>query len=66
VVQAQGDLAAARQLYERALAIWEKVRVSELPDMANCLNNLALLLWTQGDVAAAQSLLERARAMSGK
>jgi hypothetical protein len=43
VLQAQGDLAAARPLYERALAISEKVRGPEHPDTARSLNNLALL-----------------------
>jgi hypothetical protein len=64
VLQAQGDLAAARLLYERALVIWEKVRA---PSISTCLNNLSILLWTQGgDLAAARPLCERALPMRGK
>ena len=40
----EGDLAAARPLYERALAIREKVLGPEHPDTATSLNNLAALL----------------------
>ena len=43
-LKAQGDLAAARPLYERALAIYEKALGPEHPDTAGSLNNLALLL----------------------
>ena len=48
--------AAARPLYERALAIREKVLGPEHPDTANSLNNLALLLKDQGELAAARPL----------
>jgi tetratricopeptide (TPR) repeat protein len=61
-----GDLAAARPLFKRALAIREKVLGPEHPDMVQSLDNLASLLQAQGDLAAAQPLLERARAMRGK
>jgi tetratricopeptide (TPR) repeat protein len=63
----RATLQRPKPLYERALAIWEKVRGPEHPDMANCLNNLSILLWTQGgDLAAARPLYERALAMRGK
>ncbi len=52
----QGDLAAARPLYERALAIREKALGPEHPDTATSLNNLARLLQEQGDLAGARPL----------
>ena len=57
LLQAQGDLAGARPLYERALAIREKVLGPEHPDTAMSLNNLAVLLQAQGDLAGARPLL---------
>ena len=44
----QGDLAGARQLYQRALAIREKALGPEHPHTANSLNNLATLLESAG------------------
>jgi Tetratricopeptide repeat len=41
VLRGQGDVAAARQLHERALAISEKLHGSEHPNTAKFLNNLA-------------------------
>jgi tetratricopeptide (TPR) repeat protein len=52
----QGDLAGARPLYERALAIREKAFGPERPRTATTLNNLAALLYDQGDLAAARPL----------
>ena len=43
----QGDLASAKPLYERAIAIGEKTLGPEHPDLAKWLNNLALLLKDQ-------------------
>jgi tetratricopeptide (TPR) repeat protein len=54
LLQAQGDLAEARPLYERALAT------------ATGLSYLALLLVAQGDLAGARPLSERALAMYEK
>ncbi len=51
LLQAQGDFAGARPLYERALAIREKVLGPEHPDTASSLNNLAIRLQAQGDLA---------------
>jgi len=45
---AQGDLAGARPLYERALAIREKVLGSEHPDTNRTRSNFARLLLAQG------------------
>ncbi|WP_322512085.1 tetratricopeptide repeat protein, partial [Chloroflexus sp.] len=59
----QGDDAAARPLYERALAIRERALGPEHPDTATSLNNLAGLLYQQGDDAAARPLSERALAI---
>jgi Flp pilus assembly protein TadD len=61
VLKAQGDLAGARPLHERALAIREKVLGAEHPDTVMNLN--AVLLQAQGDLAGARPLLERALAM---
>ena len=53
----------ARPLYERALAISEKVLGTEHPDTATSLSNLADLLRDQGDLAEARALRERALAI---
>ena len=69
VIQASRALqpiAQARPLYERALAIREKVLGPEHPDTATSLNNLAFLLQDQGDLAGARPLSERALAIREK
>jgi hypothetical protein len=43
LLYAQGDLAGARPLYERALAIREKVLGPEHPNTATVRNNLSIL-----------------------
>jgi tetratricopeptide (TPR) repeat protein len=58
--------AEARPLYERALAICEKLVGAKLTDTATVLDNLASLLQAQGDLAAARPLYERALAISEK
>jgi tetratricopeptide (TPR) repeat protein len=58
--------AQARPLYERALAIREKVLGADHPDTAKSLNNLALLLQAQGDLAGARRLHDRALAIREK
>jgi tetratricopeptide (TPR) repeat protein len=60
---ALADYAQARPLYERALAIREKVRGPDHPDTASSLNHLGLLLKDQGDLAGARPPLERALAI---
>jgi tetratricopeptide (TPR) repeat protein len=61
-----GDLAEARRLYERALAIREKKLGPEHPATARSLNGLARLLQDQGDLAEARRLYERALAIREK
>ena len=62
----RGDYALARPLFERALAIDEKVLGPYHPSTASTLNNLALLLTDQGELAAARPLSERALAIREK
>ncbi len=52
----EGELAGARPLYERALAIRERVLGPDHHDTAQGLNNLAVLLQDQGELAAAGPL----------
>jgi Tetratricopeptide repeat len=50
----EGELAGARPLYERALAIRGRVLGPDHHDTAQGLNNLAVLLQDQGELAAAR------------
>jgi hypothetical protein len=59
-------IAAARPLYDRALAICEKTLGPEHPDTALSLDNLARLLCAQGDLVVAKPLAERALAIREK
>ncbi len=61
-----GDYKGARPLYERALAISEKVHGPDHPSTARSLNNLAELLRAQGDYEGARPLFERALAIREK
>ena len=63
---ALGSYAAARPLYEQALAISEKALGPEHPNTAASLNSLASLLQDQGDLAGARPLYERALAICEK
>ncbi len=58
--------AAARRLFQRALAIREKALGPEHPDVARSLNALAVVLQAQGDLAGARPLFERALAIREK
>jgi tetratricopeptide (TPR) repeat protein len=60
VLRFQGDLPAARSLFERALFIYKKVLGTEKhPYVAASLYALGSVLEVQGDLPAARSLLER-------
>ncbi|NJL06424.1 MAG: tetratricopeptide repeat protein, partial [Chloroflexaceae bacterium] len=63
VLDRMGDYAAARPLYERALAIRERVLGSDHPATATSLNNLAVNFAYQQNFAAALPLMERAVAI---
>jgi hypothetical protein len=58
--------AQAQRLYERALAIHERVDGPEHPDVATILTNLGKLLYNLGESSAARPLLERALAIRQK
>src|SRR5262249_24880141 len=63
---ALADYEAARPMFERALAIREKISGPEHSDIAANLNVLARLLQVQGDLAGARRLFERALAICEK
>src|SRR5258708_5849884 len=63
LLQAQGEYGGARRLYERALAIREKMLGPEHPHTATSLTDLAALLQAQGDPPGARPLAERALAI---
>jgi tetratricopeptide (TPR) repeat protein len=60
----RAELAQARQLFERALAIHEAQLGPDHPNTANTLNNLGLVLRDLGDLSAARDRFERALAIS--
>src|SRR5262249_31295346 len=62
----RGDLAGARPLFERALAVREKALGPEHPGTAESLNNLAVLPQAEGDLAGARPLFECALAIHKK
>ncbi|MCF4130249.1 tetratricopeptide repeat protein, partial [Methylobacterium sp. SyP6R] len=66
LLYAKSDLAGARPLLERALAITERVLGPDHPATATSLNNLAGLLWAQDDLAGARPLYERASIIRDK
>ena len=53
-------------MYERSLAIREKVLGPDHPNVAQSLNNLAGLYRDQGNSAAAEPLYQRAREIEAK
>jgi tetratricopeptide (TPR) repeat protein len=63
VLKDQGDLAGARDAYERALAIDEAVFGPDHPKVATDVNNLGLVLQDQGDLTGARAAFERALAI---
>src|SRR5437867_1981027 len=58
----QGDLVLARDLFQRSLAIHERLAPDSL-DVAGSLNNLGAVADSQGDLAAARDYHERAFAI---
>ena len=56
----QGRYQEAAPLYERAIAIGEKTLGPEHPDLANWLNNFAVLLWKSNRISEAIPYQERA------
>ena len=65
MLKGQGDLAAARPLFERVLALCEALG-PEHPYKAASLHNFALLLRDQGEFARARPLFEGALAICEK
>jgi CHAT domain-containing protein/Tfp pilus assembly protein PilF len=59
----QGKYQEAIPLAQRALTIWEKVRGKDHPDVANGLNNLAVLYRQQGKYDGVELLLQRSLAI---
>ena len=57
--QSKGNFTEAGRLYERALAIKEKLLGSQHPDVAVTLNNLAVLYKSLGKYAEAEPLYLR-------
>jgi tetratricopeptide (TPR) repeat protein len=63
-LQARAEFGLAKPLFERALAIRERVLGPDHPGTAASLDNLASLLQAQGELAAARPLFERALAIT--
>jgi Tfp pilus assembly protein PilF len=61
----RGDLARAEQLYQQALAIYEKLAPNSL-EVARTLNNLGNVALDRGDLAAAERYLQQALAIYEK
>ena len=59
VLQAQGALAGARALYERAFRNDEAAYGPDHPEVGTDANNLGLVLQAQGDFADTRALVER-------
>lgn len=62
ILHDRGDLAASRDTYQKALAVFSAAG-NEKGKM-RVLNDLAMILGEQGDLAAAQSLFDKARTIS--
>jgi hypothetical protein len=60
ILQALGDLPAARARMERAIEILEKALPPDHPTLATSYSNLALILKDLGDLPAARARMERA------
>lgn len=66
VERARGDLAAARALFERSIALNEKLSGPEHPELAETLVDLGEVARLEGDAAAAADLCRRALAIAEK
>jgi tetratricopeptide (TPR) repeat protein len=66
IFKSEGDLAGARLLFERALAIKEKALGPDHLETASGLNSLGQLLQAERDFAGARPLFERALAIREK
>ncbi len=66
IYHTQGKYAEAEPLLKRALAIAEKARGPDHPDVATSLNNLAALYHAQGRYAEAEPLYKRSLAVLEK
>ena len=64
--QAQGKYEQAEPLYQRALAIREKMEGPRHPDTAATLHSLAILYWWLDKYELAEPLLQRALAIAEK
>jgi tetratricopeptide (TPR) repeat protein len=56
----RGQLQEARNLEERALAIYERSAAKWAYEIANCLNTLGVIAWKQADFSRARACFERA------
>jgi tetratricopeptide (TPR) repeat protein len=63
---AQGNYSSAEPLYQRSLAIVEKMLGKEHPLVANSLNNLAALYQELGNYSSAEPLYQRSLAINEK
>jgi tetratricopeptide (TPR) repeat protein len=66
LLQAMGDLPAARPYYEKALEIRKKVLGEEHPDTARSLNNLAMLCFDENKIKEAANYMRKALAIYRK
>jgi tetratricopeptide (TPR) repeat protein len=62
----QGNYSQAEPLYQRSLAILEKVLGIEHPNVSHSLNNLALLYYAHGNYSQAEPLYQRSLAIREK
>ena len=63
ILKVKGDLAAAEQLYRRALAVYQQLRGHDHVDVAAALGDLASLLQSKGDSNAAEQTARDSLAM---
>ena len=66
IYQAQGNYAAAAPLYRRSLAILERALGPEHPDVAQSLENYAVMLRETGRADEAAEMEARAKAIRAK